>query len=350
MTSNTLEHYDDNQPPSGIMRFLARGKHEIEVVHEHILHDAARDKDIPLRIYAPLTGGPYPLVVFSHGAGDSNATSPLLLRHWASHGYVVIAPTHLFGARPLIERSLLRLREELRRPQTQGPEAWRERTGDLVSVMNHADALMHDVPLLRGKIDSTRMGIAGHSFGGYTVMLLGGATLTEEGKGVVHRFSDPRPRGVIIISGPGRDDMGLTRDSWDEFIKPLLVMAGSRDPGYLPSGTMWRAEPYHFAPPGDKYLLYLRGAHHLSYVGPVIDIPSRDPAQRGPIANWVRTAARSVAKVLPAVDQTGLFDYSRIASLAFLDAYVKDDASAIAFLQSKELERYSLRNARLSYR
>lgn len=332
------------------MRFLARGKHEIGIVHEYMLHDGTRDKDIPLRIYAPVAGGPYPIVVFSHGAGDSNATSPLLLRHWASHGYVVIAPTHLFGPRPLIERSILRLGEELMRPHKLGPEAWRERTGDLVSVMNHTDVLMREVPLLRDRIDTARMGITGHSFGGYTVMLLGGATLTEAGKGDLHRFVDPRPRGVVIISGPGRDDMGLTRDSWNEFTKPLLVMAGSRDPGYLPAGTMWRAEPYHFAPPGDKYLLYLRGAHHLSYVGPVIDIPSRDPAQRGAVANWVRAAARSVAKILPAIDQTGLFDYSRIASVAFLDAYVKDDVGARAFLQSKELERYSLRNARLSFR
>lgn len=332
------------------MRFLARGLHDIEVVHEYMLHDATRDKDIPLRIYTPVTGGPYPLVVFSHGAGDSSATSPLLLRHWASHGYVVIAPTHLFGPRPLIERSILRLGEELMRPHKLGPQAWRERTGDLVSVINYAEPLMRVVPLLRDKIDPTRIGIAGHSFGGYTVMLLGGATLIEAETGEVHCFSDPRPRCVAIISGPGRDDMGLTRGSWDEFTKPLLVMAGSRDPGYLPAGTMWRAEPYHFAPPGDKYLLYLRGAHHLSYVGPVIDIPSRDPAQRGTVANWIRAAARSVARVLPAIDQTGLFDYSRIASVAFLDAYVKDESGAKVFLQSKELERYSLRNARLSYR
>ncbi len=332
------------------MRFLARGPHEIDIVHEHMLRDAAREKEIPLRIYAPTAGGPYPLIVFSHGAGDSNATSPLLLRHWASHGYVVIVPTHLFGPRPLIERSLLRLREELKRPQTLGPEAWRERTGDLVSVMDHIGVLMSVVPVLRDRIDPDQIAIAGHSFGGYTVMLLGGATLMEVDTGVLHRFEDPRPRGVIIISGPGRDDMGITRDSWNEFTKPLMVMAGSRDPGYMPSGTMWRAEPYHFAPPGDKYLLYLRGAHHLSYVGPVIDIPSRDPAQRGPVAHWVRAAARSIAKVLPAVDQTGLFDYSRIASVAFFDAYVKDDSDAKEFLRSKELERYSLRNARVSYR
>lgn len=334
-----------------VLPYLAHGAHTVDVLHDYVLRDAARDKDIPLRIYMPADGGPYPAILYSHGAGDSNATSPLLLRHWASHGYIVIAPTHLFGERPLMERSILRLREELMRPRTLGPEAWRARTGDLSAIIDSLDAIVADNPALHGRIDTDRIAIAGHSFGGYTVLLLGGATLTATTTGEVFEFADPRPRAVLVISGPGCDGMGLTKQSWRNVTRPLMVMAGSRDPGYVPGcGAMWRTEPYLYAPEGDKYLLYLRGAHHLSYIGPVFDIPLGNPGKRGRLARKVRAVARSIARIAPAIDQIGLFDYSRIASAAFWDAYLKDDAGAKGFLDSNTLEEYSLRNARLKSR
>ncbi|NUM56816.1 MAG: hypothetical protein HUU46_24570 [Candidatus Hydrogenedentes bacterium] len=337
--------------PARVLPYLAHGPYAIDVVREYELHDSMRGKNVPLRIYAPTGGGPHPVILYSHGAGDSNATSPLLLRHWASHGYVVIAPTHLFGARPLIDRSILRLREELMRPREMGPAAWRERTRDLSAILDALETIEAEVPALHRGIDRDRTAIAGHSFGAYTVMLLGGATLTDPSSGEVFRFGDPRPRAVLVISGPGCDNMGLTKESWCDFTRPLMVMAGSRDPGYIPGcGVLWRTEPYRYAPQGGKYLLYLRGAHHLSYVGPIFDIPLGDPGKRGAFARRVRAAARRIARVAPAIDQIGLFDYSRIASTAFWNAYLKDDEGSKAFLNSDAIEKYSLRNARLKSR
>ncbi|HRK34930.1 MAG TPA: hypothetical protein PLJ47_10085 [Candidatus Hydrogenedentes bacterium] len=328
---------------------LAYGPHEVAIIHEHMLRDPKRGKDIPLRCYTPNGGGPFPVIIFSHGAGDSNATSPLLLRHWASHGYVVIAPTHLFGTRPLIERSLLRLREELMRPREMGPAAWAERTGDIAAIMDNLDLLGQEVPKLTGIIDPNRMAVAGHSFGAYTVTLTGGAELTDPTTGKRTSFSDPRPRAILMISGPGPDHTGLTDNSWSNVTRPLMVFTGSRDPGYVfGCGPMWRAAPYTLSPEGDKYLVYIRGAHHLSYIGPVIDLPLRDPARRGPFALFIRHLARRTAKLLPAIDQTGIFDYTRIASVAFWNAYLKDDSAARAYLTSHVLDVYSARNVRTS--
>jgi len=342
----------DRAPQKELLHYLGRGPREVDVIHEHLLNDTRRNKDIPLRIYAPASGGPHPVILYSHGAGDSNATSPLLLRHWASHGYVVIAPMHLFGERPFLERSVMRLREELVRMFQMGPEAWRERTDDLVAVMDNLGGMAGGVPALNGKVDEDRIAVAGHSNGGYTAMLLGGATMTDASDGESRGFADPRPRAAMIVSGPGCDhNLGLTKDSWNKFTRPLMVMAGSRDPGYAPGfGTQWRTDPYRYSPPGDKYLLYLRGAHHLSYIGPIFDIPLRDPAHRGKIANGIRSAARAVARVAPVIDQVGLFDYVRIASVAFWNAYLKDDGRAREFLRSRALDTYSANNARLTSR
>ncbi len=52
------------------------------------LADAARARAIPLRVYPPESGGPYPVILFSHGLGSTRAGYGYLARSWASHGYV----------------------------------------------------------------------------------------------------------------------------------------------------------------------------------------------------------------------------------------------------------------------
>ena len=42
----------------------------------------------------PDAPGPHPLIVFSHGFGGSSRGYVGLSSYWASHGYVVIAPSH----------------------------------------------------------------------------------------------------------------------------------------------------------------------------------------------------------------------------------------------------------------
>ena len=345
------KHNDwEEQPDAATKRCLGFGPHRVHVINEIEIHDSQRDKVVPVKVYAPETGGPYPVIVFSHGAGDSNESSPHLMRHWASHGYVVLLPTHYFGERPIIERSLARLRREFLRPARLGPSAWYDRVGDLKCVIDSLDVLPDLAPELEGRIDALHVGIAGHSFGAYTAMLMGGATLWDK-DGVVHRFEDPRPLATLMISGPGHDSWGLTEQSFHPMTRPLMVFAGSHDPPPdFSNDSMWRAEPFTRGPEGDKYLVFIRGANHLSYVGPIFDLPMRDPGKRGPIARFMRRCARWLASFAPALDQVGIFDYTRIASTAFWDAYLKDNPGAKAYLCSKALDVYSRRTARLKHK
>ena len=55
-----------------------------------VLHDDARARDIPLRLYLPPeSADPAPLVLFSHGFGESAISYEYLGRYWAARGYVV---------------------------------------------------------------------------------------------------------------------------------------------------------------------------------------------------------------------------------------------------------------------
>ncbi|MCC6491262.1 MAG: alpha/beta fold hydrolase [Candidatus Hydrogenedentes bacterium] len=337
----------EERPDALTRRFLGLGPYSVRVMPEIHVRDARRDKDVPVKIYLPDAGETFPAIVFSHGAGDSNDSSPHLMRQWASHGYAVLLPTHYFGERPLIERSLRRLGKELLRPITQGPSAWNERTDDIRLVLDMLPRLHEQVPGWAGRVDMGRVGVAGHSFGAYTALLLAGATLVDK-EGAAYRFADPRPRAFLMISGPGRDTKGLNDGSFHDLTRPMMVFAGSHDPPPDWSfDPLWRTEPFAFAPDGDKFLVYLRGANHMSYIGPVFDIPLFDPARRGTCARTLRRLARYLASFAPSLDQVGIFDYTRIASVAFWDAYLKDVPCAKMYLRSGTLERYSRHTVKL---
>src|SRR5947208_3101794 len=66
----------------------------VGVIPTTLLHDAQRNKDVDVSIEYPTRGGPFPVIVFSHGYGGSNRGYEPLVANWTSHGYVVIRPSH----------------------------------------------------------------------------------------------------------------------------------------------------------------------------------------------------------------------------------------------------------------
>src|ERR1700722_11080143 len=58
------------------------------------VHDAARNRDIPIRVYLPASTMPAPVVIFSHGLGGNREGSAFLGQHWAERGYVAVFLQH----------------------------------------------------------------------------------------------------------------------------------------------------------------------------------------------------------------------------------------------------------------
>ncbi|MFQ5722923.1 MAG: alpha/beta hydrolase family protein [Terriglobia bacterium] len=305
------------------------GPYALQEVEELVLHDAARGKDLPLRIHYPEEGGPYPVIVFSHGAGGSKECCAALMRHWASHGYVVIQVTHADslrlrrqrGERVAIGRAL---GEAIR--GLLDPEVRRERTGDISFVLDSLGEIEARLPEVAGKIDAERIGVAGHSAGALTAMLLGGTRSFADG---AHDHTDPRPRAFLLLSAQGHGTgLGFTEESWQDFTRPMMNMTGSRDLAVGGQGPEWRKDPFEFAPPGDKYHVYIEGAHHGSFIGNL----------RGGAAAWLRgeTLQGEALK-----EQEAIFVWVKVACLAFWDAYLKDDREASDYLASDALPRLS---------
>lgn len=111
-----------------------------------------------------LSGGPYPVLLFSHGSCGYPLQSTFLLPLIASRGYVVIAPPH--PGNTIFEFPTCGT------PQAQVPSA-AERPQDMIFALDQMLAASADTNSpFAGALDSTRIGMSGHSFGGFTTFLV----------------------------------------------------------------------------------------------------------------------------------------------------------------------------------
>lgn len=109
-----------------------------------------------------LSGGPYPMLLFSHGSCGYPAQSTFLAPLIASYGYVVVAPPHPGNTINEFPNCLSALGSSLvERPQ------------DIIFVTNEmlAENADNASPFF-GLINPARLGMSGHSFGGLTTYLV----------------------------------------------------------------------------------------------------------------------------------------------------------------------------------
>jgi predicted dienelactone hydrolase len=98
-----------------------------------------------------------PLILLSHGTGGAALQMGWLGTVLAAHGYIAVAVNH--PGNNAVEGYTAR-----------GFATWWERARDLSAI---ADAMLKD-PTFRGRIDARRIGAAGFSLGGYTMIAIAG--------------------------------------------------------------------------------------------------------------------------------------------------------------------------------
>ena len=302
------------------------GPSPVGAIPDVLINDAQRNIDVKLSVDYPTRTGPHPLIVFSHGSGLSNRAYPGLSSHWASYGFVVIRPSHV-DSTPVGEMT-----------STQ----WRDRARDVTFILDSLPALIQRYPELEGKIDTSKIAVAGHARGAMTALMLGGLRTFP---GPVS-YGDSRVKAIVAMSPAGpRDEWGLTRDSWSEVRVPALYLTGSLDTGTTESETPeWREEGFALLPAGDKWFVSIEGVRPVTFTGQAYSVvddrrtPSspvtvdprdpRDPAvrQRAPVpdANRARTTG---------LGDRALFGTIRAIALAFFDTYLKNDNGGREYLQ-----------------
>jgi predicted dienelactone hydrolase len=140
-------------------------------------------------VNAPIANAPgkFPVVMLSHGTGGSALQLAWLGTVLARHGYIAVAVNHP-GNNAL-------------EPYTaEGFILWWERATDISDAL---DALLVD-PTFGPHVDSSRIGAAGFSIGGYTVLELAGARTTQEDFLMLCE-KDPKPAACDV---PEMKNMG----------------------------------------------------------------------------------------------------------------------------------------------
>ncbi|HEY0512356.1 MAG TPA: hypothetical protein VGH73_10655 [Thermoanaerobaculia bacterium] len=267
--------------------------------------DAARNRPVPVKIYAPATGkGPFPVIVFSHGLGGSREGYKYLGRHWASYGYVAVHLQHLGSDVAVFKqgRILKNLREAADDPRNAVA-----RPLDVRFVLDHLEKINQGGSPLAHRLDLQRVGMAGHSFGAWTTLVVAGQNpgrQPSEGP-----LADPRVKAAIEMSAP----VPRQRENLDRVYAgihiPVLHMTGTLDDSPLgETKAAQRRIPYDHIHGADQYLVTFQGGDHMIFSGRFAN-----DAQRGP--------------------KDELFqDLIRQGTTAFWDAYLKGDAEAKAWL------------------
>jgi dienelactone hydrolase len=225
-----------------------------------------------------LTGGPYPLLMFSHGSCGYPNQSLFLTALLASHGFVVVAPPHpgnTLSDFPGCGSSQALVTSFAERPQ------------DILYVLDQmlAADLDSGSPFF-GAIDETRLGMSGHSFGGLTTYL----TIPLE-----PRFKIALPMAPAVPGSPVLD-------------VPSLTMLGQID-SVVNNPAIRTAYADALSP---KYLVEIANAGHFAFSDACF--PSPDCA---PPATLTQAEAH---------------DAVRRYALPFLKVYLTGDPTFVPFL------------------
>lgn len=238
---------------------------------------------------AALRQGVFPLLVFSHGNGGIRHQNIFQVEHLASHGYIVVSADHTgnAGLAPLPSGALPYDRSGRGRSARNRPRDVSFLITELLRRNAQAGSWLHK------SLDGERIGLLGHSFGGFTVCKVAEA--------------DRRVKAILPMTvGYGRKTS-----------VPMLLMLGEKDRTMGAAGNAV-ARLYYQGCEGPKHLVSLKRGGHFSFTDMDAIAPGFGDGIGGeeflPIAR-----AKSVVNAY---------------SLAFFDHYLRADAPSGRYLRT----------------
>ncbi len=294
-----------------------RGAITINAAEGVTLYVPSQDKDLPLRVVFPVEEGTYPVIVFTHGGGRLQFAHSynLFTDHWASHGYVVIQPTHKDAFMTRADFAALRGQSAAGTDLTT-----HARLEDLSFILDSLDKIEAAVPELNGKMDRERLVIAGHSRGAAITLIVSGVKLRDPRSGTIQGPPDNRFDAVLFLSEPG-NAAWMPKEPWRHIIdKPTLLVTGTNDFGAIANMSV-----------GFQYEV----------------VAEKEPRTDNKHRVFIEDLDQHFGGLVSGIDTVGKgadYDALTIAkgtSTAFLDAYMKADEEALKFLSGDEIKKLS---------
>jgi predicted dienelactone hydrolase len=181
----------------------------------------------------PLSACGFPVVVYSHGFAAYGGNASFLMRHFASHGWVAVAPDHTLNT--LLDRDR--------------PPEWIQyvRSLDITRTLDELAALPATDPLA-GKLSLKQVVMVGHSFGAFTAWATAGAAWDVAGiqakcdagghapeacsaaAFAQYKAGVRDPRVIAAVPMAGSPDGDWFGDSGGDAVRiPILELSGSKD-------------------------------------------------------------------------------------------------------------------------
>ena len=283
---------------------------------------------------AEMEGGRFPVILFSHGFGGHRRQSTFLCTHLASHGYVVAAMDHTGNT--VLDMAQMTLQvmmgEPMPDPEKMVTELIALRPADVSFVLDRL--LAGDLGIPVESIDAERIGMAGHSFGGWTTLRM--AAL------------DRRVRAALPMA-PAGGECPLPADAliksldfdWGRDV-PTLYLVADKDTLLPLEGMRGLLEKTR----STKRMAVLGDADHMHFCDEVEATHEmfRAMAPPGPF--------QEIAKIIPPVSELSpgihAYDFNRALGLAHMDAVLRGNEEAAAFLASDIPSIFRERGIRVS--
>ena len=234
---------------------------------------------------APMSGAArtFPLLVFSHGFGGTRFQNGFQMAELASHGYVIVATDHTFHSTGTVFPG-----DEIVWPDSLSTTLIQQDSAAIRFVnlwaadgrflIDRMSALVRDDPrrLFTGRIDTTRIGYFGHSFGGATAAQI----MSLDPRVQAGLNMDGYPFGTAWEAGLSRPFLELRGDAIDPGAIPeaQLEAAGSSRAKLQALMDSWGVRTTTLTR-GGGFGVHLAGATHMNFS----DSPLWSPALAQPL-------------------------------------------------------------------
>ncbi|BAQ60636.1 probable lipoprotein signal peptide [Geminocystis sp. NIES-3708] len=244
------------------------------------LTDKSRNRSFYVDVFVPqAVTNNIPVIVFSHGLGSSPDDYAENLKHTASYGFLVAAPQHIGSDATYFKEMFEGLNKNIF-----DRDEFINRPKDISFVIDELER--RNQGEFQGKLNLKNIGLSGHSFGGYTVLAVAGATIDFDylqqscdrlysgfNPAILlqcralelprenYNFRDPRVSAVFAGNPVNRFIFGEKGIS--KINIPVMLGSGSDDPATPPAFE--QAVPFIWLNTPNKYWALIEGQAHVNF-------------------------------------------------------------------------------------
>ena len=270
------------------------------VICSAIWHDAARNRDVPVRITLPAGTGPVPVVLWSPGLGGDVGGGSVWASAWSTAGLAVVQMQHAGSDGAVYRAGGTPEERQARIVAGSSPEQLLARVGDARFVLTALGERPRESACDLTRIATDRAAIAGHSMGAWVAQAVAGQRFDSQrlpgqrtdsqrlpgqrtdSQRLPGQRTDSQPllidrrvRAAVAFSPTGDPEAATGAAAFGAVAIPFLSITGSFDgvppsanPAQRAAALAARSAPHRFMPAdSQKCLLVFGDASHMMFSG-----------------------------------------------------------------------------------